>query len=358
MHGSFTVSELAHHVGGTVEGNGEHRIHGVAGLETAESHHVSFLANRRYAKMLPHSTAGAVLVSDKERDAKNAPTLIFCKDPYTAFAQVLQLFHPTRRPEPGIDPRAYVAPSAQTEGATIEAFAWVGPAASVGAGSWVQAGVRIGAQAIVGKDCVLMANSVVCDGCRLGDRVWLNPGAVVGGEGFGFAPSATGHTKIPQVGTAVVEDDVEVGSNSCIDRAAMADTVVRRGAKLDNLVQVGHAAEIGEHALMVAYSGVAGSSQLGPFVTMAAKSAILGHLQIGQGVQVGVGSAVHDNQQDGAKVTGNPAIPHRTWLRAATAFKDLPDIAKQVRRLEAKVTKLESGLDDHPTIQSPDDEEL
>ena len=189
-----------------------------------------------------------------------------------------------------------------------------------------------------------MANSVVCDGCVLGDRVWLNPGAVVGSEGFGFAPTAAGNIKIPQVGRAVLEDDVELGANTCIDRGAMAETRVGRGSKLDNLVQVGHAAQIGQHALMVAYSGVAGSSRLGDRVTLAAKAAVLGHIELGDGVQVGVSSAVHSSVPAGGKVTGVPAIAHRKWLRAAAGLAELPELLKTVRRLQRRIETLEAGL--------------
>jgi len=178
-----------------------------------------------------------------------------------------------------------------------------------------------------------MPHSVVCEDCIVGDRVWLNPGAVVGGEGFGFAPTADGNLKIPQVGRAIIEDDVEIGSNSCVDRAAMGDTVVHRGAKLDNLCQVGHAAHIGQHSLMVAYAGVAGSSRLGDRCVMAAKAALLGHIEIGPGSQVGVASVVHDSQPAGARVSGIPAIDHRRWLRSAAVFGDLPQLRRQVRGL-------------------------
>jgi len=192
-----------------------------------------------------------------------------------------------------------------------------------------------------------MANAVVAPGCTLGDRVVLNPGAVVGGDGFGFAPTATGHEKIPQRGSATLADDVEVGSNSCIDRSALpgTTTTVGPGSKLDNLVQVGHGATLGRGVRMVAYSGVAGSSTLGDHVTLAAKAAVLGHRTIGDGVAVGAASVVHDAQPDGARVTGIPAINHRTWLRAATAFSELPNVLRALRDLRRRVKALEEARD-------------
>ncbi len=260
--------------------------------------------------------------------------MIRCADSYAGFAKALQLFHPDPALTPGIDPRAHVATDAVVEGARIEAFAWVGPRAVVGAGSWVEAGAVVGEGATVGRDCRLMANSTVCAGSIVGERVWLNPGAVVGSEGFGFAPTPQGNLKIPQVGRAIVEDDVEVGANSCIDRAALGDTYVRRGTKLDNLVQIGHAADIGADSLLVAYSGVAGSSRLGRRTMLAAKAAVLGHLTLGDDVTVGVASVVHDDVPSGARVSGIPAIEHRRWLRAATAFGELPELWKKVRTMD------------------------
>ena len=332
MAPSFTVARVAEALGGSVEGAEGLPLIGVRALADAGPEHLSFLANRRYARAARESRAGAIIVGPTEQ--LGGHTLIRCADPYAGFAKALQLFHPDPVLAPGIDPRAHVAPDAVVDGARIEAFAWVGPRAKVGAGSWVEAGAVVGEGATVGRDCRLMANSTVCAGSVVGDRVWLNPGAVVGSEGFGFAPTPNGNVKIPQVGRAIVEDDVEVGANSCIDRAALGDTYVRSGAKLDNLVQIGHAADIGADSLLVAFSGVAGSSRLGRRTTLAAKSGVLGHLTLGDDVTVGVASIVHDDLPSGARVSGLPAIEHRRWLRAATAFADLPELMKRMRTMD------------------------
>ena len=338
-----TLAELAEALGGAVVGDPTREVTGVAALDVAGPHEVSFLANRRYAPQLLNTRAAAVLVRPGER-RPDGGAVIEVADPYAAFAATLERFHPVAWPVPGVHPRAWVAPTAQTEGATVEALAWVGPGATVHPGAWVQAGAVVGAGALVGPSARLMPNAVVMDGCSVGARAVLNPGAVVGGDGFGFAPTEAGLRKIPQVGVAVLEDDVEVGSNSCVDRPALGETRVRHGAKLDNLVQVGHAADIGAHSLLVAYAGVAGSSRLGTGSVLAAKAAVLGHRTLGKGVQVGVASVVHDDQEDGAQVSGIPAIPHRTWLRAATAQAALPDLLKEVRALRQRVAALESAL--------------
>jgi UDP-3-O-[3-hydroxymyristoyl] glucosamine N-acyltransferase len=329
---SFTVARVAEALGGSVEGQASVALHGVRALSDAGPEHLSFLANRRYVRAARSSRAGAIIVGANER--LDGHTLIRCTDPYVGFARALRLFHPDPMLAPGVDPRAHVAPDAVVEGARIEAFAWIGPRAIVGAGSWVEAGAVVGEAATVGRDCRLMANSTVCAGCVVGDRVWLNPGAVVGSEGFGFAPTADGHVKIPQVGRAIVEDDVEVGANSCIDRAALGDTYVRSGTKLDNLVQIGHAADVGARSLLVAFSGVAGSARLGRRTMLAAKSGVLGHLTLGDDVTVGVASIVHDDLPSGARVSGIPAIEHRRWLRAAIAFGEIPELMKRMRTMD------------------------
>ena len=356
--GPFSAAQLAEYLGATVTGDGARLLSGVRALEDAGPAHLSFLSNRRYVRQARTTLAGALLLDLSTALPDDHPAVLLrCADPYAAFARALRLFHPEQRPEPGISPQAHVHPSAQVApSATVEAFAWIGPDAVIGAGCWIEAGVRVGAGAVVGADCRLMANSVVCDGCCLGARVWLNPGAVVGAEGFGFAPTATGNLKIPQVGRAVLEDDVELGANTCVDRAALAETRVGQGTKTDNLVQIGHAAQVGRHNLMVAYAGVAGSSRLGERVVLAARAAVLGHITVGDGAQVGVSSAVHGDVPPGARVTGVPAIEHRTWLRAASAFGDLPDLMREVRRLEARVETLEATLDQ--TAPEPADHTL
>lgn len=335
--GPFTVAELAAWTGGTVEGDGATVIHGVAGLEEAGPAEVSFLANRRYASLLARSRCGAVYLGPKD-DARGH-TAIRVADPYLAFAQTLARFHPRPAPLPGVHPLAVV--EGRVEGATVMAFAYVGPGATVGAGTVLHPHSYVGAGATVGRDCVVMAGAVVADGCVLGDRVWLNPGAVVGGEGFGFVPTPGGHVKIPQTGRAVVEDDVEIGANSNVDRAAMGDTVVARGAKLDNLVQVGHGARVGPDCLLVAYAGVAGSTTLGRGVVLAARAGALGHLEIGDGVQVAAYGLLTRDTPAGARQAGVPAMDHARWLRVSASLPELPELLAQVRRLEARIAELE-----------------
>ena len=348
---SATVASMAAALGGVVDGPGEGCLTRVAGIAEAGPEDLTFLSNRRYAPLLAQSRAGAVLVAPGEARSAGAPPFIRVDDPYVAFARALALLHPDPWPAAGRHPRSIVAEDAIVEGAFIDANAVVGARAVVGPGSWLEPGAVVGAGARLGRDCRLMANSVVAPGCVLGDRVQLNPGAVVGGDGYGFAPSAKGHVKIPQRGGVRLGDDVEVGANSCIDRAALpgTDTVVGAGSKLDNLVQVGHGARLGRSVRMVAYSGVAGSSRLGDGVTLAAKAAVLGHREVGEGVSVGVASVVHDAPPAGARVSGIPAIDHRTWLRASVALRELPELLRELRALRRRVAALEAGA--HPSAE-------
>ena len=338
--GPFSVAALAAALGGEPEGDLERSLVDVRGLADAGPEHLSFLSNPRYAPQLATTRAGAVLVAAGIATAGR--TVIRCDDPYAAFANALALFHPQAWPAPGIDPRACVDPRAEVDAsATVEAFAWIGAGARVGSGSWIEAHAYLGAGARLGERCRLMPGAVVYADCRLGDRVWLNPGAVVGGEGFGFAPRPEGHVKIPQTGPAVIEDDVEIGANSCVDRATMGETVVRRGAKLDNLVQVGHGAEIGEGTLMAAYAAVAGSARVGKGVLFGGKAGAINHVRLGDGVQLSTQSIALSDQPAGARLAGTPAIDKRTWLRAVSAFAELPALLRRLRSLERRIAELE-----------------
>lgn len=344
LSGPFTVDQIAEHLDGDVEGRGSISIVDLRGLSEAGPEHLAFLSNRKYRKQLKTSRAGAVLL-DRHTEAEGH-TVIRLDDPYSAFARVLQLFHPLTWPQPGIDERAWVAPDADVDGATVEAFAWIGPGAKVGAGSWIEVGAYVGAGVELGKDCRMMTGSVVCAGCRLGDRVWLNPGAIIGAEGFGFAPTETENVKIPQVGRAVLEDDVEVGSLSNVDRGALGDTIVRRGTKLDSFVQIAHGAEVGEGSLLAGYSTLAGTARVGKRVMMGGKSGVSNHVTLGDGSQLSANASVMRNHPAGSKLAGRPAFDRATWMRAQKVFRELPELLQRVRRLERRVAELEEGDED------------
>ncbi len=334
------LDELAEVVGGQVEGDGARLISGVCSLEEAGPSELSFLSNAKYAKQLDTTRAGAVLLSPGVNGRGHC--VIRVENPYRAFALALSRFHPQTWPQPNLDERASISEDAVIgEGVCVEAFATIGAGAQVGAGSWIQGGAFVGSHATLGAHCRLMPTAVVMDGCTLGEGVWLNPGAVIGSEGFGFVPDPAMPTKIPQVGTVVLEDQVEIGANSCVDRAAMGETRVGRGARLDNLCQVGHGAVVGPANLLVAYSGVAGSAQLGRAVTLAARVSVLGHLRVGDGVVVGAHSMVAKDVEAKGRVSGVPATAHGEWLRERVAARELAGMVRSVSDLEERVEALE-----------------
>jgi len=341
----LTVAALAERLGGRVEGDGERVLEGIRDLREAGSEHLAFVSNPRYRKHMAASRAGALLLD--ATTPRGEHTVIRTDDPYLAFARALDVFCPVTWPEGGIDAYAWVAPDARLgPGVRVEAFATVSADAQVGAGCWIQSGAYVGKGVRLGEHCRLMPHAVVMDGSVLGDRVWLNPGAVVGSEGFGFAWSPEGWVKIPQPGRAVVGDDVEVGANSCVDRAALGDTTVGAGSKLDNLCQVGHGATLGRHDLLVAYAGVAGSSRLGERVTLAARAAVMGHLEVADGTTVAAYGCLTKNVREAGPVAGIPARDHRLWRRETAALRDLPELLKEVRRLRNRVALLEDRLED------------
>ncbi len=340
---ALTVAELAEALQGEVEGDGDRSLTGVRDLREAGPEHLAFVSNRRYRRFIAGSQAGCLLL-DPHTPAPGH-TVIRLADPYEAFARALAAFHPQAWPAGGTDAYAWVAPDARlAPEVRVEAFATISSGAVLGRGCWIQAGAYVGPGARLGERCRLMPGSVVMDRSVLGDRVWLNPGAVVGSEGFGFAPTDRGLVKIPQPGRAVLGDDVELGANSCVDRAALGDTVIGRGTKTDNLCQVGHGARVGEHDLMVAYSGIAGSATVGDRVTLAARAAVMGHIRVPDGSTIAAYSCLAREPREAGVFAGVPARDHRRWRRETAAARDLPELVKEVRRLADRVAELEARL--------------
>jgi UDP-3-O-[3-hydroxymyristoyl] glucosamine N-acyltransferase len=345
----FSLAELAKRVGGRVEGDGSILIERVQSLEDAGPSDVSFFANRRYASQFARSRAGAVIVGEDE-PVTPGRTLLRASNAYLAFAKVSTLFHPPREPVPEVSSRASIAAGARVDpSAEVRDFAVVGAGASVGARTILFPGVVLGEGARVGDDCILYANVVVREHCIVGDRCILQPGAVVGGDGFGFAfdPEGDGsgprHYKVPQAGIAVLEDDVELGANSCVDRATLGRTVVRRGAKIDDLVMIAHNVDFGPLSLAAAQVGIAGSTKVGTGVIMGGQAGMVGHIEIGDGARLGAQSGVIGDVPAGETVTGFPARRHREWLREEGSIRALPGLVKRVRELEKAMKKIQEG---------------
>lgn len=315
---------------------GELEITGVAGMERAGPQELTFLANPKYAHKVKHSRAGAILVS-KFIEGLDAAQLLSA-NPYVDFARALELFYRPPRPAPGIHTTASIAASATVgENASIGAFAVVGENAVIGKNAVLRPHVVIYEGARIGDDFYAHSHAVVREFCQIGDRVILQNGAVIGGDGFGFAKRADGtHCKIVQSGVTVIEDDVEIQTLTSVDRATVGETRVRRGAKIDSLVQVGHACEVGEDNIICAQTGLAGSSVLKKNVLLAGQVGVSGHLTIHDNAVIYAQSGIGGDVPAGAVMSGSPAFEAREWLRAITALPKLPEILKRLRELERR----------------------
>jgi UDP-3-O-[3-hydroxymyristoyl] glucosamine N-acyltransferase len=336
-----TLGELARRLDCPVEGDASIEIRRVAKIEEAGPGDLTFLANPKYASKLALTRASAVIMNG---DALSSPcAIIRSKSPYLTFARAAQVLSPIERPAAGVHPQAYVAPGALVDAsATVGAFAVIGAGARVGARTIVHPHAVIGEGATVGADCIVHSHVSIREGCAVGDRVILQNGAVVGSDGYGFAQRPDGsHEKIPQTAPVVIEDDVEIGANTTIDRPAMGETRIKAGTKIDNLVQIGHGVVLGRHVLLAAQVGIAGSTVVGDHVVFGGQVGVGGHLTIGDRAKA-VGQSGITNSVDADQfVSGYPAIDNSEWRRSSAVFRKLPDMRKQLRALEARLQKLE-----------------
>lgn len=343
MQVSKTLQELAEYLGGTVHGEGAVRITGLAPLEAAGPDKITFLANPKYAAKVAETKAGGVLMAPgAEAYGRN---VIELANPYLGFAKLLTLFYTRPHPELGVLPEAVIGTNVNLgEGISIYPGAVIGDNVTIGDRVVIHPGAVLYDGVTVGDDSVIHANAVVRERCRLGKRCRLQPGAVVGSDGFGYAPDGSGYYPIPQIGIVVLEDDVEIGANTTIDRAALEVTLIKRGTKLDNLVQVAHNCQIGEDCMIVAQVGIAGSSKVGNHCTLAGQVGVVGHVSISDNVIVGAQSGVTGPLEANAYFSGSPAMPHKDWLRAMGVMPRLPEMRKKINELEKKLAVLEARL--------------
>jgi UDP-3-O-[3-hydroxymyristoyl] glucosamine N-acyltransferase len=345
--GSKTLGELAHHVGGRVIGDETVAIHKVAPIDEAVDGEITFLSNPRYQHFLARCQASAVIVGlgiiDEKRESR--VNYLESADPYLAFALILKLFVPAPPFDGRVSPHAHVSPSASLgEAVTIYPNAYVGARVRIGKGTALYPGVFLGDDVQIGAHCVLHANVAVREGCRLGDRVILHAGVVVGSDGFGYAGRGAQRVKIPQVGIVAIEDDVEIGANTTIDRATLGQTIIARGAKIDNLVQIAHNVVVGEHSVIAAQAGIAGSTKLGKNVTLAGQVGVVNHIEIGDDATIGPQSGIPRSVPAGSVLSGGiAAAPHHEWLKVMTLLPQLPKLWSAVRRLEKQVADLLKG---------------
>ncbi|MGE0702931.1 MAG: UDP-3-O-(3-hydroxymyristoyl)glucosamine N-acyltransferase [Vicinamibacterales bacterium] len=340
------LGEIADRLQCRLEGDGDIEIHRVAGIEQAEPGDLTFLANPKYHARLAATRASAVILSDAV-DAGDVPAAkLRSRHPYLSFAQAVDLLNPPAPPPRGIDRTSVVAEDAVLgPDVSIGPFVIVGAGAHIGARAIVHAHSVIGAGARIGDDCVLQCRVSVRDRVVVGNRVVLHDGVVVGSDGFGFVRQADGtHLKIPQRADVVIEDDVEIGANSTIDRPAVGETRIGAGTKIDNLVQVAHGVQVGRRVLLAAQVGIAGSSVLEDDVVLAGQVGIAGHLRIGRGVVATAQTGVPNSVEPGKLISGYPAIDNRDWLKASAVFKQLPSLRKRVADLEQRIAELEEKL--------------
>ncbi len=341
------LRDIAARLNCALAGDGDIDITGVSGMEHAAGGDLTFLANPKYAHKVRETRAGAILLSEPERDVSGPPGLarLVSANPYLDFARALELFYMPPRPAPGIHPQAFVAATAMLgENASISPFAVVGERVRIGRNAVLHPHAVIYEGAQIGDDFLAHSHAVVREFCRIGHRVILQNGVVVGGDGFGFAKRADGtHYKIVQSGVTVIEDDVEVQSLTSVDRATVGETRVKRGAKIDSLVQIGHACVVGEDNIICAQTGLAGSSILERNVLLAGQVGVSGHLTIHGDAIVYAQSGIGGDVAAGARVSGSPAFAANEWLRAITAFPKLPELLKSVRGLKKRIEQLEHG---------------
>lgn len=337
------LAQLAELVNGKVTGDPKLEISRVQPIDTAQTGDITFLANPKYLPKLKDCQASAVIVAPGV-DAQGV-NLLVCANPYLAFAKVLEFLQVPPRAKKGVMAGAWVADSARiADGVSIYPGCVVGENVRIGGGTTLYPGVVVYDDVEIGSDCLIHAGAVIREGCCLGDRVILQPSAVIGSDGFGFAPDGTSYFKIPQVGIVVLEDDVEIGSCSCVDRAALGVTRIGRGTKIDNLVQIAHNVEIGEDSILVAQVGIAGSARIGRHCTFGGQVASAGHLKIGDNVTIGGRGGIMGDVASNQLLSGVPLQPHKDWLRTTSMLPKLPEMRKEMLQLKKRLKELESKV--------------
>lgn len=343
----LTAKQIAAYLGGTVEGDENASVKTFAKIEEGVEGAISFLANPHYAHFLYETQSSIVLInSDFQLEKPVTATLIRVPNAYEAIARLLTLYQSTVQKRTGIHPLACVAETAKIgENTYVGPFAYVGENAVVGKGCQIYPHAVVEERATLGDDCILYPNVSVYHDCKIGHRVILHSGAVIGADGFGFAPAADGYEKIPQIGIVTIEDDVEIGANSCVDRSTMGSTYVRRGVKLDNMVQIAHNCEVGENTVMSAQVGVAGSTKIGKWCMFGGQVGIAGHAVIGDrvlsGAQAGIAGSI---RKGNVTIQGSPAIDAGNFKRSSVVFKYLPDMYKQINQMQKELDELKAKL--------------
>ena len=342
----FSAKQIAEFIQGTIVGDENATVHTFAKIEEGIPGAISFLSNPKYTHYIYDTQSSIVLVNkDFEAEKEIKATLIKVDNAYESLAKLLNLYEMSKPKKTGVDPLAYIAPTAKIgENVYIAPFACVGDNAEIGNNTSLHPHATIGSGAKVGSNCILYPHATVYHDCRVGNNCILHAGSVVGADGFGFAPSPEGYEKIPQIGIAILEDNVEIGANTCIDRATMGATIIRKGVKLDNLIQIAHNVEVGSNTVMASQVGVAGSTKIGEWCMLGGQVGVAGHITIGNKVNMGAQSGVHGSIKDGEALIGTPPIGLKNYFKSSAVFKKLPDMYLELNSLKKEIEELKKQL--------------
>ncbi len=338
----FSAKQIAQFLQGTIEGDENATVNTFAKIEEGKQGAISFLSNPKYTHFIYDTQSSIVLVDKSLELEKPSPaTLIRVDNAYECVARLLQLYESMKPKKTGIDSLSFISPKAKIgQNVYIGAFAYIGDNVEIGDGCQIYPHAVICDGVKIGNDCLVYPNVTVYHGCHIGNRVTLHAGSVVGSDGFGFAPAADGYDKIPQIGIVTIEDDVEIGANTCIDRSTMGSTFVRKGVKLDNLVQIAHNTDIGENTVMSAQVGIAGSTKVGQWCMFGGQVGVAGHITIGNKVFLGAQSGVPSSLGDNQTLIGTPPMEKLPYFKSQAIFQRLPDIYKQLMKLQKEVEEL------------------
>ena len=342
----FTAEQIANVIGGRVEGNKDAKVHTFAKIEEGTEGAISFLSNPKYTHYLYDTKSSIVIVNeDVELEKDVDATLIRVPNAYESIAKLLQIYEASKPKKTGVAPQAYIAPSAKLgNNCYVGPFAYVGEGAEIGDGCQIHPHAVVGDNVKVGSNCIFYPNTTIYQGCKIGNNVTIHAGSVIGADGFGFAPGADGYDKIPQIGIVVIEDNVEIGANTCVDRSTMGATVIHKGVKLDNLVQVAHNVEIGENTVMSAQVGIAGSTKVGSWCMFGGQVGLAGHITIGDKTFLGAQSGVPGSLKGGEELIGTPPMNPRQYFKSQAIFRRLPDMYKDLNDAKKKIEELNEKI--------------
>ena len=342
----FSAKQIAEFIQGTIVGDENATVHTFAKIEEGMPGAISFLSNPKYTHYIYDTQSSIVLVNrDFEPEKEIKATLIKVDNAYESLAKLLNLYEMSKPKKTGIDPLAYIAPTAKIgENVYIAPFACVGDNAEIGDNTSLHPHATVGSGAKIGNNCILYPHATVYHDCRVGNNCTLHAGSVIGADGFGFAPSPEGYEKIPQIGITILEDNVEIGANTCIDRATMGATVIRKGVKLDNLIQIAHNVEVGSHTVMASQVGVAGSTKIGEWCMFGGQVGVAGHITVGNRVNMGAQSGVNGSVKDGKQLIGTPPIEFKNYFKSSAVFKKLPDMYLELASLKKELEELKKQL--------------